>query len=374
MVEWKRIKDIGQFFGGLTGKTKDDFIDGNAKFVTYMNVFTQPSFDASITGTVKIQKGEKQNIIQRGDILFTGSSETPEEAGMSCVVTDELREDYYLNSFCFGLRLDCPDCFNLHFLKHLLRSYYVRREIAKSAKGVTRFNISKERFGKIQLPIPSLSEQQRIATILDTFTASIENLKQRIAIRRKQYEYYRDQLLDLEGKEGVEMKSLGEICRIERGVRVVKRDLEENGKVPVFQNSLTPLGYYKKSNNNGGIPFVIAGGAAGDVGYSDIPFWAADDCLCINESDCVLGKYIYAILQKKQHYLKTQVRKAGVPRLSRNVVEKIPVYIPSINEQHRIVSLLDTFEASIQSLETRLLIRKKQYEYYRDKLLTFKYQ
>ncbi len=221
------------------------------------------------------------------------------------------------------------------------------------------------------IPIPSLSEQTRIVGILDTFTASIENLKQQIAQRRKQYEHYRDQLLDMPEKKGAIMKTLGEACKIERGVRVVKKDLDKSGDVPVFQNSLTPLGYYVKSNNKGGTPFVIVGGAAGDVGYSDIPFWAADDCLCINESDSVVGKYIYAVLQKKQHYLKSQVRKAGVPRLSRTVVEKLSVSIPSLADQHRIVSILDTFEASIQNLEAQLTLREKQYEYYRNKLLTF---
>ena len=214
MVEWKKLGDLGPYFGGLTGKTKEDFVEGNAKFITYMNVFANSSLDISSTGVVKINEGEKQNKIQLGDILFTGSSETPEEAGMSCVVAEELDEDYYMNSFCFGIRLDNPKQYNLHYLKHVLRSNDVRKKISKSASGVTRFNISKERFGKIQIPIPSISEQNRIVGILDTFTASIDNLKEQIAHRRKQYEYYRDQLLDLEGKEGVEMKTLGEVCEV----------------------------------------------------------------------------------------------------------------------------------------------------------------
>ena len=158
MVEWKKIGEIGSYFSGLTGKTKDDFQDGNAKFITYMNVFSNPSLDVNSTGVVKINEGEKQNKIQRGDVLFTGSSETPDEAGMSCVVTDDLEGDFYMNSFCFGLRLNTPDLFNLHFLKHVLRSDSIRKSIAKTASGVTRFNISKARFSNIQIPIPSLSE------------------------------------------------------------------------------------------------------------------------------------------------------------------------------------------------------------------------
>lgn len=197
-VEIIELGELGSFFGGLSGKTKEDFVDGNAKFITYMNVFANPSLDVKTTGVVKINEGERQNKIQKGDILFTGSSETPDEAGMSCVVTDELRADYYLNSFCFGIRLDTPEQYNLHFLKHILRSRLVRKKIAQSASGVTRFNISKKRFAKITILLPSLREQQRIVTILDTFETSIQNLESQLTQREKQYEYYRNKLLTFE--------------------------------------------------------------------------------------------------------------------------------------------------------------------------------
>lgn len=197
-VEWKKLGEVGSFFGGLTGKSKEDFVDGNANFITYMNVFSNSSLNPSMVGSVKINEGEKQNKIRKGDILFTGSSETPEETGMSCVVTDELVGDFYMNSFCFGIRPFEPEKFNLHFLKHLLRSESIRKSIAKTASGVTRFNISKARFSKIQIPVPSLAEQERIVGILDIFTTSIENLESQLKEREKQYEYYRNKLLTFE--------------------------------------------------------------------------------------------------------------------------------------------------------------------------------
>lgn len=194
-VEMKTLADLGSFFGGLTGKTKEDFVEGNAKFVTYMNVFSNSALDISQTGTVKIIDGEKQNKIKKGDILFTGSSETPEEAGMSCVVTKELDGDYYINSFCFGIRLNREEQFNLDYLKHILRSSRIRKKIAKTASGVTRFNISKPKFGEVTFPIPSIFEQNRISSILDTFEDSIRNLEEQLKLREKQYEYYRNKLL-----------------------------------------------------------------------------------------------------------------------------------------------------------------------------------
>lgn len=223
----------------------------------------------------------------------------------------------------------------------------------------------------VQIPIPSKEEQTRIVEVLDTFTASIANLKEQIKERRKQYEYYRDQLLDLEGKEGVEMKTLGEVCQINRGVRVVKKDLEIDGTIPVFQNSLSPLGYYEKSNYPANTTFVISAGAAGDVGFSTIPFWAADDCLCVSCFNFLLNKYVFVFLQSKQIYLKSKVRKGAVPRLSRTFVEQLEIPIVSIQEQTRIVTILDQFEASIANLEAQLKEREKQYEYYRNQLLTF---
>ena len=241
---------------------------------------------------------------------------------------------------------------------------------SKSYKA-TAASIRKPMLIDFPIALPVVEEQKRIVDILDTFTASIDNLKEQIAQRRKQYEYYRDQLLDLEGKEGVEMKTLGEVCEMERGVRVVKKDLQEEGVIPVYQNSLTPLGYYEKSNYPKNTTFVICAGAAGEVGYSKVDFWAADDCTCIVCPISISSRYVYYHLMVKQHLLKAQVRKASVPRLSKDVIAKQQVFIPSLQEQQRIVSILDTFEASIQNLEAQLSQREKQYEYYRNKLLTF---
>ena len=86
-VPFKTLGEIGTFYGGLSGKSKEDFKDGNAKFITYMNVFSNISLRVDMPETVKIAPNEKQNTIQYGDVLFTGSSETPDECGISSVLT-----------------------------------------------------------------------------------------------------------------------------------------------------------------------------------------------------------------------------------------------------------------------------------------------
>lgn len=194
-VEFKPLGEIGEFYGGLTGKSKDDFKDGNARFISYMNVYSNPALKIDLPEFVKINEGEKQNIVDYGDILFTGSSETPDECGMASVVTQVPSEPLYLNSFCFGFRLYNICNYDLDFLKHLLRSDDIRKKICKTANGVTRFNISKKLFANITIPIPPVKVQHEIAIFLDYFSDYAAELQAELQARKEQYEYYRNLLL-----------------------------------------------------------------------------------------------------------------------------------------------------------------------------------
>lgn len=167
--------------------------------------------------------------------------------------------------------------------------------------------------------------------------------------------------------DGVEYKKLGEIAEVRRGVRVVKQELAESGNIPVYQNSLKALGYYSDSNSSAYTTFIIAAGAAGDIGFSDEPFWAADDCFVICPVKDINNKYVYYCLQNNQIVLKSQVRKASIPRLSRTAVEKFLIPVPPLEVQEEIVRILDRFSDYAAELQAR----KEQYEYYRNLLLTF---
>ena len=195
----RKLSDLGVFYGGLSGKSKNDFTNGNAKFVNYMNVYSNIAIDTNVNDMVRIAAGEKQNKIEYGDVVFTGSSETPDECGMSSVMTIRTNEDLYLNSFCFGFRMYDKTLLLPDFMKFLFRSENIRKQIVKTASGVTRFNVSKKRFGEVAIPIPSIEEQQRIVAILDKFEKLVndisDGLPAEIAARRQQYEYYRDKLL-----------------------------------------------------------------------------------------------------------------------------------------------------------------------------------
>lgn len=171
--------------------------------------------------------------------------------------------------------------------------------------------------------------------------------------------------------KGVEMILLSDCCDIQRGKRVVRKDLASNGTIPVFQNSLTPLGYYNQSNCPQGTTFVISAGAAGEIGFCDEPFWAADDCLVISCSELIIDKYAFFYLKTQENYLKSQIRGGAMKRLSKDVLSNLEIPLPPLPIQQEIVRILDTFEATIANLKQEIEARKKQYEYYREQLLTF---
>ncbi len=198
-VRWVQMGKVGTIFGGLTGKSKADFSDGNARFISYVNVFNNIAADMLADDRVRVGPSERQRALQRGDVLFTGSSETVEEVGMSSVITADVPEPVYLNSFCIGYRLNETGLLDPDFAKHLFRSAGMRGQLIRTASGVTRFNVSKQRLAKVRIPVPEVGEQRRIAGVLDKLDALVNDLSvglpAELAARRKQYEYYRDQLL-----------------------------------------------------------------------------------------------------------------------------------------------------------------------------------
>ena len=231
---------------------------------------------------------------------------------------------------------------------------------------------------KIPVPIPPLSVQIEIVKILDALTALTSELTSELILRQKQYEYYREKLLSEEelGKVGVQWKALGEIVPISRGKRLIRSQLKDNDQYPVYQNSLQPLGYYDHKNCRAYMTFVIAAGAAGEIGFSNVEFWAADDCYYFDCANKILhDKFLYYFLLSNKHLLTNQVRKASVPRLSRVSIEKIKIPIVSFKEQERIVAILDKFETLTHSITEGLPLAieqsQKRYEYYRELLLNF---
>ena len=155
--EQRKLGEMGQTYTGLSGKTKDDFGHGQARFVTYMNVFSNPISNPEMTEPIEIDP--KQNEVEVGDVFFTTSSETPEEVGMSSILLEK-RGKTYLNSFCFGFRPS--EKIDSYYLAYMLRSESTRAKIILLAQGISRYNISKNKVMEIAVSLPSLDEQKMI--------------------------------------------------------------------------------------------------------------------------------------------------------------------------------------------------------------------
>lgn len=155
--EQRKLGNCGTTYSGLSGKTKEDFGHGNARFVPYTNVFDNPLTDTERLEAVEIDSS--QNKVAYGDVFFTVSSETPDEVGMSSVWLSD-QDDVYLNSFCFGYRQDST--FDPHYLAYMLRSSSIRSDLALLAQGISRFNISKNKVMELSVAVPSAAEQKQI--------------------------------------------------------------------------------------------------------------------------------------------------------------------------------------------------------------------
>ena len=280
------------------------------------------------------------------------------------------------------IQINNRNILNSKFLYYVLSSDRFFLYDVKNSKGAKMPRGNKQAVMKFVIPVPPLEVQREIVCMLDRYTMLTNELTAKLTAeltaRQKQYEYYRDKLLSFKVHGGatnnVCIRTIKTIAKIIRGVRVTKSQLSCNG-YPVYQNALAPMGYYNKYNVLKNTTYIISAGAAGEIGFSSENFWAADDCFVFIDLKGVISKYIYYFLMTKRDYIKSRVRKASVPRLSREVIENLEMPIPSIEMQKRIVHVLDNFEKICTDLSiglpAEIAARQKQYEYYRDKLLSF---
>ncbi|WP_317753740.1 restriction endonuclease subunit S [Enterococcus faecalis] len=202
--EERKLGDVGDTFTGLTGKTKEDFGHGSAKFVTYVNVFQNPIATLDQLDAVEID--EKQNQVQKGDVFFTTSSETPEEVGMSSVWTYDTK-NVYLNSFTFGYRPRVS--FDLNYMASMLRSPSIRKKITFLAQGISRYNISKTKMLEIEIPAPNLSEQKKIGSFFKLLDDTIALHQRKLDLLKEQKKGYLQKMFPKNGAKVPELRFAG---------------------------------------------------------------------------------------------------------------------------------------------------------------------
>ncbi|EPM3140105.1 restriction endonuclease subunit S [Campylobacter upsaliensis] len=332
-------------------------------------------------GNICFTSGETHYFID--DYLVDGEFLFLNDGGTADIKYNSGKAYYTDHIFAFTSQKIC-----VKFLYYFLKDK--QEAINKTCfQGTGLKNLQKNKIEKFPIPLPPLEIQHKIVEILDAFTELQAELEAELEARLKQYHYYRNKLLshdELENRTAksrndsdptplVPLVTLGEVCEVKRGVRVTKKDLTENEKYPVFQNSLTPMGYYNQSNVNANTPFIIVGGSAGEIGWSSSSYWAADDCIYFICEKSLMNRFLYHALCNQQHYFLSQVRKASIPRLSQDCIKKLKIPLPPLEVQNDIVELLDKFDTLANDLTSgipaEIEARKKQYEYYRERLLSF---
>lgn len=389
-VIFYKLSEISEKFNGLSGKTKADFENGNCRYISYTNLYKNPSINLKANDYVNIKSNEKQNDIKFKDILIAGSSENLEDSGMVSVVTNKPSEKIYLNSFCFGLRLTPKyfDLYNADFLKHLFRSKTFRSQITRCSFGVTRYNLSKDKLLKIKIPCPPIEVQEEIVKILDKFNKLEKELEKELKVRRKQYEFWCKQLLHKQNNQ-ITIKKMYEIANFKNGKGHEKAINSIGPYIVVNSKFISTNGNVIKKSSQQLVPLhkddvlILMSDLPNGKALAKTFIVDADNkytlnqrigCLTLKKSEKILPKYFYYILNRNSQLLKYDDGSSQT-NLRKNDILNINLQIPSLEEQERIVKILDKFYKLIndisEGIPAEIEARRKQYEYYRNKLLSF---
>ncbi|MGN8954757.1 restriction endonuclease subunit S [Ligilactobacillus salivarius] len=364
--EQRKLGEVGKTFTGLSGKTKEDFGHGDAHFVTYMNVYSNPISDPNMVENVEIDT--KQQEVKKGDVFFTTSSETPEEVGMSSVWLSDAPH-IYLNSFCFGFR-PIVNIFNPYYLAYLLRSNNIRNKMMILAQGISRYNISKNKVMKLNVTIPNIREQQKIGE----FFKQLDFL---IALHQRKLEHLQEQKKGLLQKmfpkngetvpevrfpgftDAWEQRKLGEVGKTFTGLSGKTKEDFGHGDahfvtyMNVYSNPISDpnmvenveIDTKQQEVKKGDVFFTTSSETPEEVGMSSV--WLSDAPHIYLNSFCfgfrpivnIFNPYYLAYLLRSNNIRnKMMILAQGISRynISKNKVMKLNVTIPNIREQQKI--------------------------------------
>lgn len=400
-VEYKKISEYFDVYNGMTGVSLKWKESGNCKFIDYLNTYQNLKIDVSKKPFATV-KNLNQNTVRQTDILLTTASEVPEECAISSVVEDEIEDNVFLDDHLFGLHLkeEYKGLVNTTYINYYMKTPAFKRDVKKKVKGVTRFFVSPAGIASIEIPVPPLEVQEEIVRILDDFTNLAAELQAELQARKEQYEYYRNKLLTFDkiggGYASVTWMKMSKIGTFIRGNGLQKKDFTESGIPCIHYGQIyTHYGTFAAKTKS----YVSSETAKkckkahfGDLVFATVSENIDDVCKCVawlgDEEICISGdslafshnqnpKYIAYYFQTYTFvkYKRSRVTGTKVIRLHQSQLEQFEIPIPPLTEQERIVSILDKFEALVsdlvQGLPAEIAAVKEQYEYYRDKLLSF---
>ena len=396
-VEYRTLGELGSFFGGLSGKSKSDFVEthGARPFVTYNEVYSLLEIEQCPQGRVLVHPHEKHLILQRGDVLFTGSSENIDEVGLTAVVTAAFSEPVYLNSFSICLRWH-DAAFEPGYAKYLFNSPAVRRQIRRCANGVTRFNLSRKHLQDVRVPVPPLEVQLEIVRILDQFTTLEAELEAELTIRRRQHSFYRNELLARESLqkrvELLEYKTLGDLFDTRNGYTPSKQDraawdrddvpwfrmedIRENGGILEsalisISNSAVKAGRVFPANSI----LVATTATIGAHALVTVEHLSNQQFTSLQPKECARGLFdpyfLYYYCFLLDEYCLHHANVSSFASVDMRAFRAFEFPILPLDVQREIASILDQFTGLEKELEAEIEARRAQCTYYRDCLLSF---
>ena len=374
----KRLGGQGDFLSSLTGKSGADFGTGDAVFIPYMNVFSNTFTDLHDLRAVNVGDGETQNTVARGDVFFTVSSETPEDAGMSSVLLGDI-ENCYLNSFCALFRFHEGRSPDPVFLGYALRSGVVRKHLARGAQGATRYNISKGVFRDVPLLLPEPAEQRKVAECLGSLDDLIAAETDALATLRRHKTGLMQQLFPRPGETRPrlrfpEFRDAGEWEKRKAGTLFKQRKEKGTPGLPIYSVTIDS-GLVKRSSFDRNFYDIedAAGNKKvrrGDIAYNMMRMWqgacgfAQEDCL-VSPAYVVLKPGSDAHAPFFQYFFKLHSTLQILTAYSRGLTldrlrlyfedfVAMPLVVPSPAEQHRIADCLLSLDSLIASQGSKL--------------------
>ena len=387
-VEWKPLGEVGLLVRG-NGLQKKDFTESGVPAIHYGQIYTYYGNQTDKTlSFVSPELAEKLKKVDKGDVVITNTSENIEDVGKALLYLGEEQAVTGGHATIFKPSKEIVGKFFVYFTQTEIFDKAKR----KFAKGTKVIDVSATDMAKIQIPIPSLETQQKIVKILDKFTeleAALEAaLEAELALRKRQYRYYRDFLLDFDNQIGggiadsykgrlkdVVWKTLGEVSDIKVGK---SPETNEIGNYPFINAGTIPSGYIASYNTE---PDTITTpsrgqGGIGYVGYQASKFWCGPLCYRVrSNNNLIMTKFLYYVMSKDMSKIINLANMAGIPALNKKDLVNFLIPIPPLAEQEKIVAILDKFDTLTHSISEGLpheiALRRKQYEYYREQLLAF---
>lgn len=322
--------------------------------------------------------------LERGDVLFSGTGTIGQ-----IVVLEENPNNWNIKEGLYALK-PIQERIVSKFLAYVLRSTQIRKMFLKKALGGTVKSVPMKVLSNIEIPLPPIEVQTEIVRILDKFTSLEAELEAELDCRKRQYEYYRDKLLSFDnvGGQEVTISKIGDIGKICMCKRIMKNQTNSESGIPFYKIgtfgkvadayiSNDVYEEYKKLYSypkKGDILMSASGTIGRTVVFNGEPSYFQDSNIVWVDNDET--KVFNSYLNYYYQIIEWKTQGGTIKRLYNNLLAGATIKYPSLEEQHRIVSILDRFESLTTSLQSGLpaeiAARRQQYEHYRDKLLTFK--